>query len=707
MSAVASDLLVEIGTEELPASFILPAVEDLRRGITERLDAARLAHQGWRTFATPRRLAVEVKGVAEATTDTSREVIGPPVKSAFDQKGKPTQAAEKFAASNKVPLAALRRVQTPKGEYIAALLEEKGRSARALLPEILSTAVHGIGFRKSMRWADVEQTFARPVHWIVALLGEEVLPVVFGDVRSGRLTRGHRFLAPEPIELRAAREYEGALEKAHVIADVGRRRSIVEERVSAAAARIPGAQVISDADLLDQVTNLIEEPHPVLGRFEERHLDLPREVLVQEMKSHQRYFSVTDASGKLLPLFVAVSNTAVRDERASQLGYERVLRARLADGRFFFDEDRKISLGERVEKLRRVVWQGSLGSYADKVDRIRALAQLLCEMTGKPSLASLRQTIDRAATLSKADLVTGMVGEFPELQGVMGREYALASGEPPEVAKAIFEHYLPRGAGDALPTGDVGALIGIADRLDTLTGIFAIGKIPTGAADPYGLRRACLGVINIILAKGYRLSLSAAVREALRLLQPRLAEHKRKPADRAAEDQVLEFFRGRLKVLWSETYRPDAVEAVLSAGFDDLVAAHRRVQALSELVRHPDFVPLAVTFKRVANIVEKQGRDVAGSVDRNLLNEEAERVLHRRTIEAAKAVRREVASDDYAAALRQIAGLKPVVDAFFDQVMVMADEKALRANRVSLLREVRALFTEVADFSKVQSEAAE
>ncbi len=702
-----SDLLVEIGTEELPASFILPAVEDLRRAITERLEGARLAHRAWRTFATPRRLAVEIKEVADATTDTSREVIGPPVKTAFDQKGNPTQAAEKFAASNKVPLAALRRVQTPKGDYIAALVEEKGRPARALLPEILSTAVHGIGFRKSMRWSDVEQTFARPVHWIVALLGAEVLPVVFGDVRSGRLTRGHPFLAPEPIELPAAGEYENALEKAHVIPDFGRRRSMVEKGVSAAAGRIPGAQVIFDPDLVDQVANLVEEPHPVLGGFEERYLDLPREVLVQEMKSHQRYFSLTDASGKLLPRFVAVSNTSVRDERASQSGYERVLRARLADGRFFFDEDRKISLGERVEKLRRVVWQGSLGSYADKVDRIRTLAQRLCEMAGKASSASLRRTIERAAALSKADLVTGMVGEFPELQGVMGREYALSSGEPPEVAQAIFEHYLPRGAGDALPSGDAGALIGIADRLDTLTGIFAIGKIPTGAADPYGLRRACLGVINIILARRYRFSLSAAVGEAWRLLQPRLPEHKHKPAGRAAEDQVLEFFRGRLKALWSEAHRPDAVEGVLSAGFDDLVAAHRRVQALSELVLRPDFLPLAVTFKRVANIVEKQGRDVAGSVDRNLLTEAAERALHQRTLEAGEAVRRFVASDDYAAALREIAGLKPVVDAFFDKVMVMTDEKGLRANRVSLLREVRALFNKVADFSKLQSEAAE
>ncbi len=629
------------------------------------------------------------------------------MKIAFDQQGKPTQAAEKFASGIKVPLAALRRVQTPKGQYVAARVEEKGRSARSVLPEILSSSLHGVGFRKSMRWSDIEQTFARPVHWIVALLGEEVLPLIFGDVRSGRTTRGHRFLAPEPIELRTASDYETALEKAHVIADFARRRSLVEDRVRAAAARVAGAQVISDPDLLDQVTNLVEEPQPVLGSFEERHLDLPREVLVQEMKSHQRYFSVTDASGKLLPRFVAVSNTPVRDEGVSRAGYERVLRARLADGRFFFDEDRKIPLGDRVEKLRRVVWQGMLGSYAEKVDRIRALAQFVCKMAGKVDSDSLRRTIERAATLCKADLLTGMVGEFPELQGVMGREYALASGEPSDVALAIFEHYLPRGAGDALPSGDAGALIGIADRLDTLSGIFAIGKIPTGAADPYALRRACLGVINIVLARRYRFSLAAAVGEALQLLEPKLADLKRSPSGPPAEEQVLEFFRGRLKALWAETYRADAVEAVLSAGFDDLVAAHQRVQALSELVLRPDFAPLAVAFKRVANIVEKQGHELSGRIDPNLLKEDAERALNRRLVEAREVVRRHRASDDYAAAMREIAGLKPAVDAFFDKVMVMAEDKVLRANRISLLREVRSLFNELADFSKVQGEATE
>jgi len=700
---VASDLLLEIGTEEIPAGFILGAVEDLRKSLVERLAEARLAHGEARSFGTPRRLAVQIKRVADASADMSREVIGPPAKAAFDREGKPTQTAEKFASGLNLSASSLRRVQTARGEYVSALVEEKGRAARAILPEILAGAVHAIGFKKSMRWGDVEQSFARPVHWLVALLGEEVLPLVFGDVRSGRTSQGHRFLAPQTIELRAPADYEAAMEKAHVIVDFARRRAVLEEALRVAA-QSAGAQLISDPDLLDQVTNLVEEPHPVIGSFDERYLDLPREVLVQEMKSHQRYFSLTDSSGKLVAKFIAVSNTPVRNARESLVGYERVLRSRLADGRFFFDEDRKLPLGDRVEKLRRVVWQGKLGSYAEKVERIRDLALFLAKMIGKGDV--LRQTIERAATLSKADLVTGMVGEFPELQGTMGREYALASGESPEVALAIFEHYLPRGANDVLPTHDAGALIGIADRLDTLCGIFAIGKSPTGAADPFALRRACLGVINIVLGRGYRFSLSSAVSQALALLGLKIADLKRKPSETGPGHQVLDFFRGRLKALWSESHRADAVEAILSSGFDDLVAARKRLEALSQLVGRPDFVPLAVAFKRVANIVEKQGKDLAGPIDPTRLDEPAERHLHHSLLETRASVRSKLASDDYAGALREIAGLKPAVDAFFDKVMVMAEDKALRANRISLLREIRALFNEVADFSKLQIEAA-
>jgi glycyl-tRNA synthetase beta chain len=700
---VARDLLLEVGAEEIPASFIIPALDDLKRILTEKMEAARLKHGEVRTFGTPRRLAVWVKDVADSGEDVTSEKLGPSAKAAFDKDGKPTVAATKFAESLKLQVSALGRTQTPKGEYLSAKVQEKGRPATEILPEALHAAVHGINFRKSMRWGDVDQAFARPVQWLVALLGVEVLTVVFGDVRSGRTTYGHRFLSPGPIELARPADYEAALERASVVADISKRRAMLLERLRAVA-KNTGGQILEDESLVDQVTNLVELPSPVVGTFEERHLDLPAEVLVQEMKSHQRYFSLTDAKGKLLPKFIAVSNTPVRDEKLSLRGYERVLRSRLADGRFFFDEDRRTPLVERVPKLARVVWQGQLGSYAEKVDRFRALAVFLADRTGKEDQ---RSTIEQAATLAKADLVTGMVGEFPELQGVMGREYARASGEPEAVAQAIFEHYLPRNANDSLPTQDAGALIGLADRLDTLCGIFAIGKGPTGAADPFGLRRACLAVINIVLGRGYRFSLSAAVDEALKLLDPKIANIKRKAGEPPPREQVLEFFRGRLKALWSESYRTDVVEAVLSVGFDDLVAARKRLEALSGLVGRADFTPLAVAFKRVVNIVEKQGKDVAkGNTDPARFRDEPEKNLHAAFTQARGRVAEYVKADDFSGALKEITGLKPAVDTFFDKVTVMADDKDLRENRVRFLTEIGALFNEVADFSKIQAEAA-
>ncbi|MCY1042832.1 glycine--tRNA ligase subunit beta [Corallococcus sp. bb12-1] len=700
---MARDLLLEIGAEEIPASFIVPALDDLKRVLTERMADARLKHGEVRTFGTPRRLAVWVRDVADAGEDVTKEVLGPSAKAAFDAQGKATKAAEKFAESLKLSVDALGRTTTPKGEYVSARVEEKGRPADAILQDALHSAVHGINFKKSMRWGDVDMSFARPVQWLLALLGDTELPVVFGDVKSGRTTYGHRFLSPGPITLKAPADYEATLEKAHVLADIGKRRASLVQKVTAAA-KAAGGQLLEDEGLVDQVTNLVELPSPVVGRFDERHLDLPPEVLVQEMKSHQRYFSLVDAQGKLLPRFIAVSNTPVRDEQLSLRGYERVLRARLADGRFFFDEDRKTPLGDRVEKLGRVVWQNQLGTYLEKVERFRSLAGWLAQATDRAGEAA---TVERAATLSKADLVTGMVGEFPELQGVMGREYAKAGGEPDAVALAISEHYLPRGAEDALPTQDAGALIGLADRLDSLCGIFAIGKAPSGAADPFALRRACLAIIRIVLGRGYRFSLSAAVDEALGLLAPKLANVKRKPGEAAPREQVLEFFRGRLKALWGEEHRTDVVEAVLAVGFDDLVAAKKRLEALSLLVGHADFQPLAAAFKRVVNIVEKQGKDVAGGqTNPQRFTDEPEKNLHTAFTQARDKVGVHVRADDFAGALREITGLKPAVDTFFDKVMVMAEDKDLRENRIRFLTEIGALFNQVADFSKIQAEVA-
>jgi glycyl-tRNA synthetase beta chain len=698
---VAKDLLLELGTEEIPASFVVPALEDLSRNLVARLADAGLKHGAVKTYGTPRRLAVFIDAVADKTDDVTKEVLGPPVRVAFGPDGQPTKAAEKFAEGLKLSVQALKRIQTAKGEYIGAVVEEKGRLAPEILTEALNLAVHSIGFRKSMRWGDVEQSFARPLHWMVALLGQEVLPVIFADVKSGRTTQGHRFLAPAAIELRAPTDYVPALKKAHVIPDIAERRALLIERVNEAA-RKAGARVLEDPALVDQVTQLVELPNPVVGTFDEKQLDLPPEVLVQEMKSHQRYFSLQDERGKLVPKFIAVSNTPVKDEKLSLRGYERVLRARLADGRFFFDEDRKVPLASRTEKLSRVVWQQKLGSYAEKVERFKALARWLAQKTGNDREIP---TVERAASLAKADLVTGMVGEFPELQGVMGREYARASGEPEPVALAIYEHYLPRSASDGLPTQIPGALVGLADRLDTLCGIFALGKGPSGQADPFGLRRACVATINIVVGRALRFSLGQAVDEALKLLKSKIADVKRKPGDPAVRDEVLDFFRGRLKSSWTETHRPDVVEAVLSAGFDDLFAARKRLDALSSLVGRTDFQPLAVAFKRVVNIVEKQGKDVpAGTVRADVLKDEAEKRLHASFSQTRQRVLERVKADDFAAALADITRLKPEVDAFFDKVMVMAEDKSLRENRIRLLVEIGALFNHVADFSKIQAE---
>ncbi|HEY3585834.1 MAG TPA: glycine--tRNA ligase subunit beta, partial [Myxococcaceae bacterium] len=447
---MSEDLLFEIGTEELPAGAVEPAVDQLRALVLSGFEGVRLTHGTVRSFATPRRLAVLVEGVADRSPDATRQTMGPSVKAAFGPDGAPTRAATKFAEAQGVAVSALRRVQTPKGEYLAVEVTEAGRPASALLPGILGAAVHGIQFKKSMRWGDVEQTFARPVQWLLALYGQEVVPVVFADVKSGRMTLGHRFLSPGPHPVAQPRDYPALLERAQVLADVTRRKDRIRAEATEAA-RSAGGRIREDEALLDQVTELVEWPTAVLGGFEQRHLELPPEVLVQEMTSHQRYFPVVDAAGKLIPRFVAISNTPVKDPALSRRGYESVLRSRLSDGRFFFDEDRKVPLAGRVAALERVVWQGKLGTYAEKVGRIRLLAASLTRAVGRPELL---EVVDRAALLAKADLTTGMVGEFPELQGIMGREYALASGEPPAVAQAIADHYLPRGASDPVPADD-------------------------------------------------------------------------------------------------------------------------------------------------------------------------------------------------------------------------------------------------------------
>jgi glycyl-tRNA synthetase beta chain len=692
-----ADLLLEIGTEEIPAGFIPPALRQLEEDLGKALDEARLSHGEVKAVGTPRRLTVWARKVAARQPDARTQALGPPVQAAFDAEGKPTQAALGFARSQGVEVSALSRAATPKGERLAVEKVEKGRKAEAVLPALLEALLPRVRFPKAMRWGDETVTFARPVRWLAALHGGRPVKIRYGDVVSGVATRGHRFVAPKPIALKGSPDdYLARLEKAYVLADPEKRRSAIEKQL-AAAARKAGGTIRPDDALLAQVTHLVEHPTAVLGSFEESNLTLPPEVVISELRNHQRYFAVLDGAGKLTNRFVAISGTPVRDAKVARHGYERVLRARLSDARFFFEEDRKRRLEDRVPDLARRTYQAKLGSELERVERLERIAVALAEAVG---LADERGAVARAALLCKADLGTGMVGEFPELQGIMGGHYARLDGEEARVAEAIEDHYRPVGASGELPRGDLGALVGLADRLHQLVGIIGIGEKATGAADPFGLRRAAIGILRVVQARGYRISLAAAVDVALDALAGRLSGERT-----AVRAQVLEFLRGRLRALWSDEFDGDLVDAVLAAGSDDLVDARRRLEALAEAKRGADFLPLAATFKRVANIQEK-AEGSAAPVDEALLRDDAERALHAEVarLEATAAGLRE--RRDYAGVLRAVAGLKPAVDRFFQDVLVMAEEPALRANRLALVRRVAGLFTDLADFRKIQADVA-
>ncbi|MCC7381833.1 MAG: glycine--tRNA ligase subunit beta [Deltaproteobacteria bacterium] len=715
------ELFVEIGSEELPAKEVLVALEFVKDAIVTGLDEAHLAHGAPRTFATPRRLVVVVPEVEAKQADRTSEVAGPPVKVAF-QDGKPTKAAEGFAKGLGLEVSDLKKKSTPKGEYLVAEVAEKGRAASAILLELLPAAIAKIPFKRTMRWGDGDATFARPLQWIVAVFGGEVLRFRYGDVESGRTSRGHRFLAPEPFEVHSAAQYLEAIRQRQVVVDVAERRQMIIEGSSHLAATL-GAWIRPDDALIDEIVQLVEYPVPLLGAFEASFLEIPQAVLISEMREHQRYLSVVDGKGKLLPHFVVIANTAVEDPKVTLDGYRRVLSARFQDGRFFFSEDQKVALGDRIDRLKGVAFHRALGTSYEKVERVVKiafwLAGALGEQLGVPGLrgvtapSDLRRLADakapkgdaaelfkwqlaRAGYLMKADLTTAMVFEFPELQGVMGRAYAERAGEPAEVAAAIEAHYLPRHAGDELPAAPLGALLGMADRLDTIVGIFATGKGPTGAADPFGLRRAALGVINVLRAKGWHFSLEAAITEALERVEP-----KRKKDRAEVMQEIREFFRGRLKgVITSGEISPDVAEAVLVAGDDDVVDVGLRAEALARLKGSSDFEPVAIAFKRVANILKDQR---PGELEPTLLKTDAERALLRTAEDAAGRVREAVGRRDFGAAFAVIAEIRPAVDRFFEAVLVMDPDPAIRAQRVALVARVHRIFAPLADFTRLSS----
>ncbi len=686
---MGSEFLLEIGTEEIPARFLPPVLEELAASFRKLLDQERIGAGEILTWGTPRRLALVARKVAEAQAEVETEEIGPPKAVAFDAAGQPTPAALGFAKKQGVAASDLIEVDTPRGVYLAVKKSTAGRPTAERLPELLPAFILGLSFPKSMRWGSETITFARPIHWILARFGGAVVPFELGDVVSGGVTYGHRFLAPKAVEVADAKAYVAALKKAKVIVDPAARRALLEKELAEAAAGV-GGEVVPNPGLLEENTFLVEYPSVVVGNFEDKFLALPDEVLITSMREHQRYFSLRGENGRLLPHFMAVNNTLTRDPNVVRQGHERVIRARLSDAMFFYKEDAKVPLENRVEALKGVVFHSLLGTSYEKMARFRELAARLARQLAP----ELEQEVERAATLCKADITTEMVGEFPSLQGVMGRQYAKLSGESPEVAEALFTHYLPRHADDQLPPDRVGALVGLADRLDTICGCFGVGLSPTGTADPYGLRRHALAVIRILRSQALHLDLAETVAAALELLQDKIS---RTPAETALE--VLDFFQTRLQhLLLTEGFDHETITAVLAGGCRDVMDAADKVRALHEVRQSPEFPSLAVAFKRVINIA--QGAD-PGEVDPQLFDYPEENILHESTALMESQVTQALEQRDYPEVCRSLARLRGPVDAFFEKVLVMAEDAGLRRNRLALLVRISQTFLKMADFSKI------
>lgn len=690
-----SELLFEIGTEEIPAGYIQPALDALAAAAAGKLHGLELAFESIRTFGTPRRLALAVTGLQSRQADRRQQHIGPSKKAGFDANGKLTKAAEGFARSRGFEPEQLQVVTTPKGDYLMVEEDVQGQETAALLPPVLEALIRELVFPKSMHWADCSLTFARPIQWLLALYDGEVLPLTIEGLTSGATTRGHRFMAPEDVAVNGIDSYLATLAERFVIVDPAERRAKVVAEVRRAvseAAGAEGAQPVLHEGLLDTVTNLVELPCAICGRFDRKFLHLPQEALVTSMREHQKYFPVVGADGRLLPLFVAMNNTRIADRALAASGHERVLRARLEDGLFFFNEDRKRPLADRCPELSGIVFQNKLGTMEAKSGRIAALAGLLAERIAP----ELRAAAVRAATLAKADLLTTMVGEFPSLQGIMGRVYGLHDGEKPAVAQAIEEHYLPIRAGGEVPQSLLGALVGIADRMDTLVGCFAIGEKPTGNKDAFGLRRQAIGLISILRGLHISLSLETVAAAALAGYAGVVEQNP------GVAGEVVHFIRLRFENEQIAAGLPQAlVEAATSVGFDDPVDCLMRIEALNQIRSQESFPVLAGSFKRIRNII-KDNRETA--IDEALLTESAEKEL----FAALTAVRARalplLEQRSYEPALLAMLEIKNPVDRFFDTVMVMAEDAAIRRNRLNLLTALGELILRVGDISRMHVE---
>ena len=688
------DYLLEIGCEEIPAGFVGPALWYGRQTLEEALRKSRLAFRQVDIYGTPRRLAYLVRGVAERQLSSRETVLGPPKSVGFDASGKPTKAALGFARSQGVDVSALSVFPTDRGEYLGVVREEAARPAAEILPAVAADFLPVIPFKKSMRWADLDVRFARPVHWIVSLFGLEVLPFGFGNVTAGRTTFGHRFLSPGPIDLPSTEAYIDRLADASVLVDLDARKEKIRAGIREVERRT-GMKWVEDEPLVETVANLVEFPVVLMGRFEEKYLSLPREVLVTSMRNNQKYFVLEDDKGGLFNGFAFVSNMVVPDYGVVIAGNERVIRARLSDAEFYYGDDLKKPLFDRTEALKKVLFQADMGTYWEKVERMADIASYVASF-GFPAKA---KDCHRAAFLSKADLTTGVIKEFPELQGVMGRHYAERTGETAEVAQSVFEHYLPKGQADDLPATDIGVAVSVADKIDMVCGCFGVGLIPTGTADPYGLRRHTLGILSILESRKLRIPIEGLVDLSLAVLAPKL----KSPAEEVKR-KVMEFIAARyLNLRVSQGVPADLVEAVLAAGLTDVVDLRAKLDALVAFRADAAFEPLAEVFKRAINITKAYDGPLA--VSENLFEHDEERALHKAASGVAGRVAAAAKDGRYPEAFREMAALQPLVSAFFEKVLVMAKDEKVRNNRLALLKGLSAAFSAVADFSRVGSAA--
>ncbi|WP_110932135.1 glycine--tRNA ligase subunit beta [Paenibacillus bouchesdurhonensis] len=689
---MAKDLLFEIGLEEMPARFIRGAMEQLSDRTVKWLDEHLIQHGEVAVYATPRRLAVLVKEVADKQKDVHEEVKGPSRKIALDENGQWSKAALGFARSQGADPEQFTFKELGGTEYVYVSKSQTGVETSSIIAGGLADILHAMNFPKNMRWGSYEFKFVRPIRWIVALLGSQVIDIEIAGVKSGNVTRGHRFLSGE-IEIGQPSNYVEALRKGHVIADVDERQEMILQQINALA-KEQGWNISVKEDLLEEVLFLVETPTVLFGTFEESFLHIPQEVLITSMREHQRYFPVLNEQGELLPYFVTVRNGNADHIEVIARGNEKVLRARLSDAKFFYEEDQRLAIKDALSKLESIVFHEELGTVGDKVRRIRRNAEKLAAELGIDT--GTAEAVNRTAEICKFDLVTQMVYEFPELQGVMGEDYARKAGESEAVAKGIFEHYQPRFAGDAVPGSEVGSIVSIADKIDTIAGCFSIGIVPTGSQDPYGLRRQAAGIVQIILE--HKLSLTLPV-----LFEIALETHQHFHDLKRSKEEILkdltDFFGLRIKKTLSDHVRYDVVDAVISAGYDDVVSVMARGETLMAAVNNQDdFKTTVESFGRVSNLAAKASSEKVRS---DLLNEPAESQLYEGWKSVKTEYQKALEQRDAVKALQLISSLKGDITLFFDKVMVMAEDETVRANRLALLKAIDEDLRIFADFSKL------